>query len=315
MKRYVPLFQEDITDIPSFAWEELSRYNLQAGKRLNKNIIDYFQEFKPNHPITVYRGLGFSKAQAITIMKKLRLNKVEVGARGIYQTGKIQSWSVSKEQAQQFVGSFLMGGFRDDSSLGLLLKIEKLFPKDIAIPTAFMDKIYVKKYLAFDQDEILLMPGKYNIVIEEVFGNWEDSSSFDIKKEILEIGKKMAQKTGGVFGKTWNKVPSGFSIHFPDIYVEKKWAPGIEVSIDNDTLVSDIFYGADMENKAKELNIKFNNSLKNGFEFITFDSAEEAHDFLQNGEVEKFILENYNKIKKLYNRGWKIIKWNGINDY
>ncbi len=150
MKKYKRKYDEDITDVPKYAWEELSRYNKDAGKLLKKDILEYFDEFKPSHSITVYRGLGFSQGQANDIIKKFKIKDIKIGSKLIYTSGKIQSWSIDEKVAKQFVGQFVLGRMRDLDSLGLLIKIDKLDPKDIAIPVAYLDKSYVKKYLEFD---------------------------------------------------------------------------------------------------------------------------------------------------------------------
>lgn len=212
------------------AWKELARYNDSAGKLLNKEVINYFKEFTPEKISVVYRGLGFSPTEAQTIMKKFKISEMKKSAKIKYQTGKIQSWSTDQKQAEEFMGLHVFGGVLDKSSIGVLIKITNVKKDDVAVPIAYLPKADVRKYLSFDQSEILMQPGSYTAEIVDFFGDW---SPIDIELELKNLAIALQLQYGGVIGKTWNKTP-GFSLKFDNIYTDKKWSPSIEVQVDTD---------------------------------------------------------------------------------
>lgn len=203
-------------EIPDWVCDELGRYNDTAGKRVDKSIEPYLEPYKPKSSTILYRGLGFDKADGVSVLKKLK-TKGNKGDKGVYKTGKIQSWSSSESVAREFMGQHGFGGHRMSGSLGILLKI-KANPKDIFAPIANLPKDVLKSCVRFQQDEYLLHPGSYKFEIVDLFGEWPSADDKDPKKAINDLKKKLPSILGSdiKIEKTWNKAP-GFSVTFPSI--------------------------------------------------------------------------------------------------
>ncbi|HZJ68855.1 MAG TPA: hypothetical protein VFD28_02475 [Candidatus Eisenbacteria bacterium] len=212
------------------AWKELKRYNDAAGRLLNKKTIDFFKEFTPEKIPTIYRGFGFHPTEARRIMKKFKIGEMKKGAKIKYQTGKIQSWSTDRKQAEEFMGLHIFGSTFDKDSLGVLIKITNVKKDDVAVPIAYLPKADVRKYLSSDQDEILMQPGNYITEVVDYFGDW---SPVDVTSELKSLAIALQLQYGGTITKTWNKGP-GISLNFDNIYMDKKWSPSIEVQVDTD---------------------------------------------------------------------------------
>jgi len=263
------------------AWEELSRYNKSAGRILKKETIDFFKEFAPDKIQTIYRGLGFSPTEAQTIMKKFKISEMKKGAKIKYQTGKIQSWSIDQKQAEEFMGLHIFGGILDEDSIGVLIKITNVKKDDIAVPIAYLPKADVRKYLSFDQDEILMQPGSYMAEIVDFFGDW---SPVDITSELKSLAIALQSQYGGTIAKTWNKT-SGFSLKFDNIYTDKKWSPSIEIHVDTDMEVEiEVF-----TNKKIERKISFKNTSK-----------QEVVELIKSKEFLKAFDVKFNALKNAY---------------
>ena len=236
-------------DLPGWVCDEIKRYNKAAGKRLDPKIEPYLAPFMPLNPVTLYRGLGFEYVDSVAIMKKLRIDS-KVGSKGTYKTGKVQSWSTSKDQAEEFAGKFIFGNFRLGESLGLILKVSAK-PDDILVPMYNFPSDLKKKCLAFDQDEALLKPGNYKIEVVKLIGGWPKRDAQDIKKKLKAIGNSLLTKTkGSKLRATWNRDP-GFSIEYADLVYHRdtKWAPSIEVSISDGVVMVQPFYSIDWKLK------------------------------------------------------------------
>ena len=226
-------------EIPDWVCDELNRYNDKAGRRLDKKIEPYMEPFKPKGKTTLYRGLGFDRADGVSILKKLKIKGKE-GDRGSYKTGKVQSWSSSKGIAREFAGQFTFGGYKVEGSLGILLKTT-VDPKSIIAPIGNLPKDVMKGCVRFEQDEYLLHPGTYKIEVVELFGNWPSPDDKDPIKVIKDLRKELPSMFKNVkVTNTWNKAP-GFSLEFPDVIfkdgkVEKKRPLSVSFSYEDGML-------------------------------------------------------------------------------
>jgi hypothetical protein len=204
--------------IPTWAAEELNRYNNNAGKIVDKDIFPYFERFCPTQPIVLYRGLGFKSINGAPFMKKLGIKDPQVGSTGIYKTLKVQSWSSNPEIAEQFAGTFSIVG-RDPDSLGVILKTT-VTPDQIGIAMSDLPDEILDHIVRFHQKEYLLKGGSYPVEICKLFGEWGGQEGLQIdaliKREMKKLGEKLSQKFGGgTPHKTWNSDP-GWSFDLPN---------------------------------------------------------------------------------------------------
>lgn len=265
------------------AWEELARYNNSAGRLLKKEVIDYFKDYIPNKIDTVYRGMGFAPSDTVSLLKKFKIPEMKKGAKIKYQTGKIQSWTLDEKQAEEFMGLHVFGGILDSNSLGVLIKITNVKSDEIAVPIAYLPKDEVKKYLNFDQKEILLQPGTYVAEVVDFFGDW---SIVDLNSELKTLAVGLQSQYGGTIKKTWNKAP-GFSLDFDNIYVDKNWSPSIAVSLDTDNEVKIEIFSNIVK---KDRKIQYKNSSK-----------QDVVDLLKSKEFLKDFDEKFKALKSAYN--------------
>lgn len=289
MKKYKRFFEDTL---PDWVLDELKRYVRDAGKRLNTSILDKVEQFKPDNPITIYRGMGFDIADASDILKKFKIKDPKIGVSCIYKTGKIQSWSLSKDIAKDFAGKFIFGRMRDLNSLGIVLEIRNIKPEEIAVPIAFLNKQLEKPLPFSEQEEILINPGSYKATVVEFIGDWANSSSVNLKPVIKELSLRAQKEVGGVLGKTWNKEP-GFALHFPEIFIENKWSPGLEIHVDGLKVYLEVFDAIQ----------KLSNSQKNKYQNLKekaekeFSNIVEVDNYLQSDELFNYIVEAYTLIK------------------
>jgi len=293
MKRYKRFFEEAI---PDWVYDELRRYVRTAGRRLDTDVIAEVSKFKPNKPITIYRGMGFEKAEASSILKKLKVKDLKVGTPCTYRTGKIQSWSLSKKIAEDFAGLFMFGGIRQADSLGIILEIQNLPAKDIAVPIAYINPILDKPLPFNEQEEILINPGTYRAKIVEFIGDWENSYGVDIQKTIKDLATKAQKYTGGDIAKTWNRDP-GFALKFKHLYydIKKKWSPSLELHVDNTLVYIDVFGGnfiseEKVKEKIKETTIKSRKKFK---------TLSETQEYLQSDIFFAYIKNIYDIMKTI----------------
>lgn len=288
MKRYKRFFEEAI---PDWVYDELRRYVRTAGRRLDTDVIAELSKFKPNKPITIYRGMGFEKAEASSILKKLKVKDLKVGTPCTYRTGKIQSWSLSKNVAEGFAGLFTFGALRDSNSLGIILEIQNLPPDDIAVPISYINNILDKPLPFSEQEEILINPGTYRAKIVKFIGDWENSYNVDIQKTIKELAIKAQKYTGGDIGKTWNK-ESGFSLKLKHLYydIKTKWSPSIELHIDGTLVYLEGF----LSHKSAYFSIVREISRKTRKKF---ENLSEVQEYLQSDALFNYIKELYGFIK------------------
>lgn len=288
MERYKRFFEEAI---PDWVYDELRRYVRTAGRRLNTAVIAEVSKFKPNKPITIYRGMGFEKAEASSILKKLKVKDLKVGTPCTYRTGKIQSWSLSKKVAEEFAGLFNFVAIRDSNSLGIILEIQNLPPDDIAVPISYINRILDKPLPFSEQEEILINPGTYRAKIVKFIGDWENSYNVDIQKTIKELAIKAKKYTGGDIGKTWNK-ESGFSLKLKHLFydMKNKWSPSIELHVDGTRVYLEafIFHKSPDYHRAKEIARKMRKDFKN---------LSEVQEYLQSDVLFNYIKELYDFIK------------------
>lgn len=235
-----PLFEGSNApvEVPDWACDELARYNRDAGRKLGLGPDNPFSQFKPSGSTVLYRGLGFDPVDGASILKKMRL-KAQVGATGVYKTGKVQSWTTDEKEAEGFAGKFSIAG-RDDASLGLVLKLVAR-PDDIRVPVGNLPPELKKKCLHFDQNEFLLEPGSYSVQVVNLLGAWPDETGVKtdmaFKKELPAIANDLMTKTGGSgVGRNWNKTP-GFAVNYRKFSPDGKFEPSLHVMIEPDNEV------------------------------------------------------------------------------
>lgn len=267
---------------------EIARYNKTAGKIVNPAVIDALKMFRPSGHTVLYRGLGIPKAKAVAFLKKNKL-KAELGAKGVYDTGKRQSWTTDMKEAVRFAGLHTIVG-RDPNSLGVVLKTT-VAPDQIAMPLGNLPKEMKDKCLHFDQQEYVLEPGKFPVEIVQIFGEWSDVSAVDINAVIKDVSKSIGQAVNGKVRKTWNK-QTGFAIDLLDYYhPADKWYPSIQVLIEEDFRVAIEAYGPYVfpENARKHtIDIKTANDLvsflKNDAQRIIIDMCHKIKPWLELGK-------------------------------
>jgi|GEM_PF-6174435 len=226
-------------EIPSWACDELSRYNQKAGRKLGFGVDNPFVPFKVKHPVVLYRALGFDQLTGAAFLKKSKLVAKE-GAKGVYKSSKVQSWTSDPSEAEPFAGLHSIAG-REEGSLGIILKAT-VQPDDILIDVEHLPDSVKKNCLHFDQKEYLLAPVSMAVEIHKLLGPWpKDAASAtkagDLKKVLKAASERLKKKTDGAsIGRTWNKM-TGFSIEYERLkrrspYDGRELTTAIEVSVE-----------------------------------------------------------------------------------
>jgi len=290
----------------SWAWDELQRYNLDAGKRLLPGMRKEFEEYLPSSTIKIYRGLGFNASESQKVLKKFKISKPAVGQSGSYQTGTIQSWSTSPKIAEEFAGLFSIAG-RDDDSLGIVF--EAIVPPDkIEVPIAFIPIELQKKYIRYQQDEILMQPGTYPVKVYKLIGDWESYANFSMTpfiKNMKEIFQHLIP--GVVIEQVWNKTKDSFSLQLRNLktIVRSKtniWSPAIELRFNEPASINIYLFDGleskdpgskEMERMQKEINSDW-----------TFQSSADKISYMVNKKEELIdrVMDVYKKLKIFYKK-------------
>ena len=278
---------KDENSLPQWVKDEIRRYNRDAGKKLSPGVDEELEKFRPTKPITLYRGLGLHKVDAAGFLRKNKFKSSSVGSKGVYSTGKTQSWTSDKKQAEEFAGLHTIVG-RDPDSLGIILKAT-VNPESIAAPLGSLPENLRKEVLHFDQAEYILKPGKYPAEIAETFGDWENSN-VDVSKALKKVGKELGERLNAKVTKTWNKAP-GFSLRFLD-FGEEKWLPSFQISVDGLVIKFRMFGPGSLEYSPKK-----------------FESLGDLNSFVEN-ELFNLVLKYFENTLGLWLETGKKVDWN-----
>lgn len=185
----------------------------------------------------------------------------------------------------------MFGGIRQSDSLGIILEIQNLPAKDIAVPIAYINPILDKPLPFNEQEEILINPGTYRAKIVEFIGDWENSYGVDVQKTIKELAIKAQKYTGGDIGKTWNK-ESGFSLKLKHLFynMKNKWSPSIELHVDG----TKVYLEANLSHKSPDFHRveEIERKMRKKFENLS-----EVQEYLQSDVLFNYIKELYDFIK------------------
>lgn len=275
MKYLLEFHRHAEESLPQYVCQAVYRYNMEHGHMLSAEYAMFFEKYLPKGKIKLYRGMGFPVVDGPRILNKLKVKNL--GDTGIYKSGKMQSWTTDKKIAEQFAGTFNIAG-RNKGSLGIVISITAE-PEDIVFPLGNLPEDIKKKCLRYDQQEYIIKPGKYDIKVEEMLGDWPKENT-NIKKEYIRIGSNLAKKHDAKLIKNWNKSPGfGLDFNYPQYSDGKKlWFPSLQVFFEDDLSISFEIFGLSNKNPRKEK--RFKNFEQLG-EYITTTLQDDLENFIQ----------------------------------